>query len=117
MKTTPLKRRRRVVREDGPDPIDLFVGSRMRERRLQAGLSQVALAERLGVSFQQVQKYETAANRVSASTLFRLSHVLGVPPGYFFEGCAAPEATKRKGPRKTAATRNYGRHKPGSGSV
>ena len=100
MKHATLKRRRRVVREDGPDPIDLFVGGRVRERRLQAGLSQQALAELLGVSFQQVQKYETARNRISASTLFRLSHVLGVPPGYFFEGCAAPETTKRKGARK-----------------
>ena len=104
MKAAALKRRRRVVREDGPDPIDLFVGSRVRERRLQGGLSQLALAERLGVSFQQVQKYETARNRISASTLFRLSHVLCVPPGYFFQGCAAPEATNRKKPRK--ASRN-----------
>jgi transcriptional regulator with XRE-family HTH domain len=100
MKAAALKRRRRVVREDGPDPIDLFVGSRVRERRLQGGLSQLALAERLGVSFQQVQKYETARNRISASTLFRLSHVLCVPPDYFFQGCAAPEATNRKKPRK-----------------
>ena len=96
MKATALKRRRRVVRDEGPDPIDKFVGGRMRERRLQAGLSQPALAKQLGVSFQAVQKYEAANIRLAASTLYRLSYVLGVPPGYFFEGYAASKATKRK---------------------
>ena len=102
MKAAALKRRRRVVLEDGPDPIDKYVGKRVRERRLQAGLSQLALADRLGVAFQQVQKYETAANRVSASTLFRLSHVLGVEPNDFFAGYAGPiafRANKGKLPR------------------
>ena len=69
MNAMPLKRRRRVVGEDGPDPIDVFVGNRMRERRLQAGLSQLALAERLGVAFQQVQKYETARRRAPCTAL------------------------------------------------
>ena len=108
MKAAALKRRRRVVREDGPDPIDLFVGGRVRERRLQAGLSQLALAEQLGVGFQQVQKYETARNRISASTLFRLSHVLEVPPGYFFEGYT-PETSERVRRRKRASARRENR--------
>ena len=105
MRAPPLKRRRRVVGEDGPDPIDVFVGGRVRERRLQAGLSQLALAERLGVTFQQVQKYEAARNRISASTLFRLSQALGVPPGHFFEGYVEVEATPRKrGKRRRTRT-------------
>lgn len=58
------------------DPIDLAVGQRMRIRRKQLGLSQSALAESLGVSFQQVQKYERGANRVSASTLVRVARTL-----------------------------------------
>lgn len=83
MNAAPLKRRRRVVRDDGSDPIDAFVGKRMRERRLQMGLSQLALAEELGIGFQQVQKYETARDRISASTLYRLFQALGVHSGYF----------------------------------
>jgi transcriptional regulator with XRE-family HTH domain len=101
-----LKRRRRVVSEDGPDPIDVFVGMRVRERRLQAGLSQPALAKQLGVSFQAVQKYEAAEIRLSASTLYRLSRVLGAAPGYFFEGYGAPQAAKRKKPGKGRAKQN-----------
>jgi transcriptional regulator with XRE-family HTH domain len=98
MKAPVLKRRRRVVSEDGPDPIDVYVGMRVRESREKVGLSQAALAKQIGVSFQTVQKYETAENRISASTLFRLGQVLDVPPGYFFEGCVETglsEAVKR----------------------
>ena len=94
MKAAPLKRRRRIAQEDGPDPIDVYLGQRMRERRLQQGLSQPALAEILGVSFQAVQKYEIAENRVAASTLYRLCQTLRVRPGYFFEGYA-PETSER----------------------
>ena len=81
-----FKRRRRVVQDDGPDPIDVFVGQRVRERRLQAGLSQNELAEPLGVGFQAVQK--------SASTLYRLAQALGVEPSYFFEGYASVKRRK-----------------------
>ena len=91
-----LKRRHRVVLEDGPDPIDVFVGKRLREGRLQAGLSQSAVAVQLGVTFQAVQKYEAAGIRLSASTLYRLCKVLSVPPGYFFEGYEAAAPAKRK---------------------
>ena len=82
----PFKRRRPAVQDDGPDPIDVFVGQRVRERRLKEGLSQSAVAEQLGVSFQAVQKYEFGNIRISASTLYRLAQVLGVEPGYFFKG-------------------------------
>ncbi len=71
-----------------PDPIDLLVGLRLRTRRRARGLSQEALAERLGVSFQQVQKYERGANRVSASRLVRIAVTLDTPLAAFFEGVA-----------------------------
>lgn len=65
-------------------PIDKLVGRRIRQRRWLAGLSQQALAEQIGVKFQQVQKYETGANRVSASRLWMIADVLGVQIPYFF---------------------------------
>jgi len=66
--------------------IDMHVGARVRAVRLQRGLSQSALARQLGLSFQQLQKYETAANRISASTLYTISRALEVEPYYFFDG-------------------------------
>jgi transcriptional regulator with XRE-family HTH domain len=68
-----------------PRPIDVHVGSRIRLRRTLLGLSQERLGEALGLTFQQVQKYETGVNRVSASRLFDLSRVLDVPIGFFFD--------------------------------
>jgi transcriptional regulator with XRE-family HTH domain len=65
---------------------DVHIGRRMRERRVQMGLSQSELAEGLGISFQQVQKYESGANRISGSRLWDISKLLQVPVGYFFEG-------------------------------
>jgi transcriptional regulator with XRE-family HTH domain len=62
---------------DSPDPIDIEVGMRLRVRRKQLGVSQPALAEHLGVTFQQVQKYERGANRISASMLVRAAEKLG----------------------------------------
>jgi len=67
---------RRIASIDGPDTIDLLTGMRMRIRRQQLGLSQKAVATALGVSFQQLQKYETGDNRVSASTLTRVAAAL-----------------------------------------
>jgi len=69
-----------------PDPIDVHVGARMRMRRLMLELSQTQLADALGVSFQQVQKYEKGSNRVSASRLQALSRLLRVPISFFFDG-------------------------------
>jgi len=66
--------------------IDQHVGTRTRALRLQRGISQSDLANELGVSFQQVQKYETGTNRISASKLYTISQVLGVKPGHFFDG-------------------------------
>ena len=62
------------------------MGERLRARRRRLGMSQTALAERLGLTFQQVQKYERGANRVSASKLYDIATALGVPVGHFFEG-------------------------------
>ena len=64
--------------------IDQYVGSRMRVRRIEIGMSQEALGDQLGVTFQQVQKYERGANRISASRLFFLANALGVPIGFFY---------------------------------
>lgn len=69
-----------------PNPVDKHVGSRMRTRRLLAGLSQEKLGEALGITFQQIQKYEKGTNRISASRLQQASRVLGVPVEYFYEG-------------------------------
>ena len=68
-----------------PHLIDVHVGNRLRSRRLVLGLSQEKLGERLGITFQQIQKYEKGTNRVSASKLQAAALVLNVPIGYFFE--------------------------------
>ncbi len=66
--------------------IDAYVGRRVKQKREELGLSQEKLADFLGISFQQVQKYERGFNRVGASRLFQLSEALGVTTSYFFEG-------------------------------
>jgi transcriptional regulator with XRE-family HTH domain len=68
-----------------PNPIDIHVGARVRLRRTLLGMSQEKLGEALGLTFQQVQKYERGANRVGASRLFDLSRVLDVPVSFFFD--------------------------------
>ena len=68
-----------------PNPIDKYVGSRVRMRRMLIGMSQEKLGEALGVTFQQVQKYEKGANRIGASRLEQISRVLQVPVAFFFD--------------------------------
>lgn len=80
------RRRRKTIAVDGPDPVDVHVGQRLRQRRTLLGMSQEKLASAFGVSFQQVQKYERGANRISASRLHLLTRILDVPVTYFFEG-------------------------------
>ena len=75
-----------------PNPIDVHVGSRVRLRRMLLGISQEKLGERLGLTFQQVQKYEKGVNRIGASRLFDLSTVLAVPISFFYEDAPAAEA-------------------------
>ncbi|MGH6978706.1 MAG: helix-turn-helix domain-containing protein, partial [Brevundimonas sp.] len=74
---------------DRPHPIDILVGRRMAERRLVAGMNQSDLGRAIGVTFQQVQKYERGANRVSASKLWQAAQALAVPITYFFDGAEA----------------------------
>jgi transcriptional regulator with XRE-family HTH domain len=76
-----------------PHIIDVYVGSRARKLRAMRGFSQAELAKRLELSFQQVQKYETGANRISARRLYELSKVFSVPPSYFYEGLEDTEDT------------------------
>jgi len=77
-----------------PNPIDVHVGQRIRQRRTLLGLSQERLAEAIGLSFQQLQKYEHGGNRVGSSRLFDLARVLNVPISYFFEEMEAGVAAK-----------------------
>lgn len=74
------------------NPIDVHVGSRVRFRRMLLGMSQEKLGEKLGLTFQQVQKYEKGINRIGASRLFDLAQVLGVPVQFFYEEVPVPEA-------------------------
>jgi transcriptional regulator with XRE-family HTH domain len=75
-------------------PVDVHVGKRIRHRRWLVGMTQQQLAEQVGIKFQQIQKYETGMNRVSASRLWDISESLSVPVSFFFEGIegAAEEA-------------------------
>ena len=75
----------RVEKESRPNPIDIHVGSRIRLRRTLMGMSQERLGEALGLTFQQVQKYERGVNRVGASRLYDLSRVLDVPISFFYD--------------------------------
>jgi transcriptional regulator with XRE-family HTH domain len=78
--------------ESRPSPIDVHVGSRIRLRRTLMGMSQERLGESLGLTFQQVQKYERGVNRVGASRLYDLSRVLDVPISFFFDDMPDPRA-------------------------
>ncbi len=80
------------MRPKDPNEIDRLVGGRVRERRMRLVLSQEALAEALGVTVPQVQKYEKGVNRIGAGRLHRIAELLGVPISYFFEAHAPAEA-------------------------
>jgi transcriptional regulator with XRE-family HTH domain len=75
-----------MAKTEGPNPIDLHVGSRMRMRRMALGMSQEILAKALGLTFQQVQKYERGPNRMGSSRLQQAANVLGVAAPFSFEG-------------------------------
>lgn len=74
-----------------PNPIDKHVGSRVRMRRMMLGMSQEKLGERLGLTFQQVQKYEKGTNRIGASRLQQIGVILSVPVAFFFDGAPSGE--------------------------
>lgn len=75
-----------VIERDGPHPYDQHVGARVRARRIELGLSQQELGDKLGVSFQQVQKYERGTNRIGAGRMYDVAKHLQVPITYFYEG-------------------------------
>ncbi len=77
--------------EKHPNPVDVHVGSRVRLRRVLLGMSQEKLGEQLGLTFQQVQKYEKGSNRISASRLFQIGQILDVPVQFFFEDMPADD--------------------------
>jgi transcriptional regulator with XRE-family HTH domain len=91
---TPRRPGRR--KSDGPHPTDVHVGSRVRLRRTMLGLSQEKLGEKIGLTFQQVQKYERGANRISASKLYEIARSLRVSISWFFEGLSDPLAGRLK---------------------
>ena len=104
------RRRRRTALRDGPDPVDIHVGARVRERRVSLGMSQTKLGECLGLTFQQIQKYERGTNRLSASKLWALSHFFDVPIEWFFEGLGELSQGQEDVMTKTEArqlARNY----------
>ncbi len=89
-----LRRRSYTVGEFGPRPVDVHVGGRVRDRRTLIGMSQTELGKHVGVTFQQIQKYENGMNRIGAGRLWRFSLILGRPISWFFEGIGEQ---KRKG--------------------
>src|SRR3546814_19541489 len=94
-------------RTGSPNPVDVHVGGRVRLRRTLLGLSQEKLGEALGLTFQQVQKYERGANRIGASRMFDLSRVLDVPVSFFFDDM--PQDVAMQPPRRRSKTRRVGK--------
>jgi transcriptional regulator with XRE-family HTH domain len=84
-------------------PVDVHVGGRVRLRRVFLGYSQEKLANALGLTFQQIQKYERGANRISASKLYELSRILSVPVTYFFEGVESDAESGSAGGQESGA--------------
>jgi len=86
------------------NPIDVHVGERLRTRRTLLGLSQMALADAMGLTFQQLQKYEKGTNRISASRLYDLSQILGVYVAYYFD--EMDQATKKASPAQISQSKS-----------
>jgi transcriptional regulator with XRE-family HTH domain len=86
MQGKPTRRQTRRGPAPADAPADIHVAMRVRERRIELGMSQPTLAAALGITFQNLYKYEKAKSRISAGRLYDLSKALGVPVGYFFEG-------------------------------
>src|SRR5579884_3539019 len=79
-----------MIAKKAPNPIDKHVGSRVRMRRMMLGMSQEKLGDAIGLTFQQVQKYEKGSNRIGASRLQQIALILQVPVSFFFEGAPPP---------------------------
>src|SRR6516225_8892247 len=93
-----------MAAKKAPNPIDKHVGSRVRMRRMMLAMSQEKLGDALGLTFQQVQKYEKGTNRIGASRLQQISHILQVPVEFFFEGAPNVHGTGNGG---ADASANY----------
>jgi transcriptional regulator with XRE-family HTH domain len=90
-----------------PNPIDIHVGSRIRLRRTMLGMSQEKLGESLGITFQQIQKYEKGTNRVGASRLQNISSILNVPVSFFFEDAPGEQSGNAVSGMAEASSSNY----------
>jgi transcriptional regulator with XRE-family HTH domain len=86
-----------MMAKKAPNPIDKHVGSRVRMRRMMLSMSQEKLGDALGLTFQQVQKYEKGTNRIGASRLQQISHILQVPVAFFFEGAPSGSTSHTDG--------------------
>jgi len=93
-----------AVPKKTPNPIDVHVGSRIRLRRAMVGMSQEKLGESLGITFQQVQKYEKGTNRVGASRLQNIAAVLNVPVSFFFEDAPTGNAEAATGMAESSSS-------------
>jgi transcriptional regulator with XRE-family HTH domain len=87
-----------MIAKKAPNPVDKHVGSRVRMRRMMLGMSQEKLGDALGLTFQQVQKYEKGTNRIGASRLQQISSILQVPVSFFFDGAPhVPSGARAEG--------------------
>lgn len=109
--STKARQRRRTIIIDGPHPIDLHVGARIRLQRVMHGMTQSELAKIVGISFQSVQKYERGENRVSASRLHEFAVALGVNEQFFFDGAGGADPIPRSSepPRDANLSASEGR--------
>ena len=90
--------------DHAPNPVDIHVGLQVRLRRKELKISQEKLAETLGLTFQQVQKYERGSNRISASKLYEIARTLRVPISWFFEGLSDPAEGRDESPQPEATS-------------
>lgn len=111
---TGFQRKAEHPKARGPDKVDIHVGNRLRTMRTLAGMSQTALGDKIGITFQQIQKYESGANRISASRLWNFAMAFGVQVSSFFEGLdGTPTETPIPLQRRTLETvRNLERCPP-----
>jgi transcriptional regulator with XRE-family HTH domain len=95
------------ARDSGtPNPVDVHVGTRIRQRRTLLGMSQEKLGDAIGLTFQQVQKYERGANRIGSSRLYHLGQILDVPVSFFFDDLGPLTTGRAPGMRETATERS-----------
>ena len=99
----PVREHKMSVTKKEPNPVDVHVGSRVKLKRTMMAMSQEKLGERLGITFQQVQKYEKGTNRIGASRLQDIAEILETSVGFFFEGAPGSSASNAAGMREDPA--------------